>query len=53
VLRDQLELLDGKLDEIADDLQRENFDRLLTNERFLEEHFGRRAGELDIPIKSG
>jgi hypothetical protein len=50
VLRDQLELLDGKLDEIADDLQRENFGRLLTNERFLEEHFGSGAGELDIPI---
>lgn len=53
VLRDQLELLDGKLDEIADDLQLENFDRLLTNERFLAEHFGRGAGELDIPIRRG
>lgn len=51
VLRDQLELLDGKLDEIADDLQRENLDRLLTNERFLEEHFGRGAGELDMTIQ--
>lgn len=53
VLRDQLELLDRKLDEIADDLQRENFDRLLTNERFLEEHFGRGGSELDIPMQSG
>jgi hypothetical protein len=53
VLRDQLELLDGKLDEIADDLQRENIDRLLTNERFLEEHFGSGAGELDVPIHRG
>jgi hypothetical protein len=53
VLRDQLELLDGKLDEIAHDLQRENIDRLLTNERFLEEHFGRGAGELDAPIRGG
>jgi hypothetical protein len=53
VLRDQLELLDGKLDEIADDLQRENIDRLLTNERFLEEHFGRGASELDAPIQRG
>jgi hypothetical protein len=43
VLRDQLDLLDSKLDEIADDLQRENVDRLLANERFLEEHFGHRA----------
>jgi hypothetical protein len=41
VLRDQLDVLDSKLDEIADDLQRENADRLLANERFLEEHFGR------------
>jgi hypothetical protein len=53
VLRDQLELLDGKLDEIADDLQRENIDRLLTNERFLEEHFGGGAGELDAAIGGG
>jgi hypothetical protein len=43
VLRDQLDLLDTKLDEIADDLQRANVDRLLANERFLEEHFGRKA----------
>ena len=41
VLRAQLELLDTKLDEIADDLQRANVDRLLANERFLEEHFSR------------
>jgi hypothetical protein len=40
VLRDQLRLLDAKLDEIAEDLQRQNVDRLLANERFLEEHFG-------------
>lgn len=41
VLRDQLRVLDSKLDEIADYLQRENADRLLANERFSEEHFGR------------
>ncbi len=40
VLREQLALLDGKLDEIAEDLQRENADRLLANLRFLEQHFG-------------
>ncbi len=51
VLHDQLELLDGKLDEIADDLQRQNVDRLLTNERFLEEHFGRGSTELDALIQ--
>ena len=51
VLRDQLGLLDGKLDEIADDLQRENIDRLLTNERFLEKHYGRGSGELDALVQ--
>ena len=51
VLRDQLEILDGKLDEIADDLQRENVDRLLTNERFLEEHFGRGSSEFDSLVR--
>ncbi len=40
-LKDQLALLDSKLDEIAEDLQRENIDRLLANRRFLEERFGR------------
>jgi hypothetical protein len=40
-LKDQLALLDSKLDEIAEDLQRRNVDRLLANRRFLEERFGR------------
>jgi hypothetical protein len=40
-LKEQLRLLDSKLDEIAEDLQRENIDRLLANRRFLEERFGR------------
>lgn len=40
-LKDQLALLDSKLDEIAEDLQRQNLDRLLANRRFLEERFGR------------
>jgi hypothetical protein len=52
VLRDQLELLDSKLDEIAEDLQRENADRLLANERFLEEHFGHPPlGDPDLRIR--
>jgi hypothetical protein len=52
VLRDQLDLLDSKLDEIADDLQRENADRLLANERFLEDHFGRpQLGDPDLRLK--
>ena len=40
-LRQQLDLLDQKLDEIANDLQRQDYDRLLANRRFLEERFGR------------
>jgi hypothetical protein len=42
VLRDQLTLLEAKLDEVAGDLWRSDVQRLLANERFLEEHFGRR-----------
>ena len=42
-LRQQLELLDRKLDDIADDLERQDFDRLLANRRFLEERFGTRS----------
>jgi hypothetical protein len=41
-LREQLELLDSKLDDIAQDLQRQDVDRLLANRRFLEERFGMR-----------
>jgi hypothetical protein len=40
-LKEQLELLDRKLDEIAEDLQRQDTDRLLANRRFLEERFRR------------
>ena len=40
-LKDQLELLDSKLNDIAEDLQRQDVDRLLANRRFLEERFGR------------
>ena len=42
-LKEQLDLLDGKLDEIAEDLQQRNVDHLLANRRFLEERFGRTA----------
>ncbi|HEV8632894.1 MAG TPA: hypothetical protein VG370_01440 [Chloroflexota bacterium] len=38
-LREQLLLLDSKLDDIAQDLQRQDLDRLLANRRFLEERF--------------
>jgi len=40
-LKAQLELLDAKLDEIAQDLQRQDMDRLLANRLFLEERFGK------------
>ncbi|MGH2459134.1 MAG: hypothetical protein ACRDIY_09735 [Chloroflexota bacterium] len=39
-LKDQLDLLDAKLDDIAEDLQRQDVDRLLANRRFLEARFG-------------
>jgi hypothetical protein len=50
VVRDQLALLETKLDEVANDLWQSDVQRLLANERFLEEHFGRREpAELRIP----
>ncbi|HVA23597.1 MAG TPA: hypothetical protein VMW62_04315 [Chloroflexota bacterium] len=45
-LKEQLSLLDTKLDEVAEDLERRNFDRLLANRRFLEHRFGREAAAL-------
>ena len=42
-LREQLSLLDSKLDEIAQDLERNNLDRLLANRKFLEERFAKSA----------
>src|SRR5438105_1471389 len=41
-LKAQLDLLDSKLDDIAQDLQRQDADRLLANRRFLESRFGLR-----------
>jgi hypothetical protein len=41
-LKSQLDLLDSKLDDIAQDLQRQDADRLLANRRFLEARFGDR-----------
>ena len=52
VLKGQLDILEAKLDEVATDLRQVNVDRLLANERFLEQHFGRRApSELTIPAE--
>src|SRR5712691_8762198 len=42
-LKAQLDLLDAKLDDIAQDLQRQDTDRLLANRRFLEARFGSRT----------
>lgn len=39
-LREQLRLLDSRLDAIIQSLQRNDLDRLLANRRFLEERFG-------------
>jgi len=47
-LKAQLDLLDSKLDDIAQDLQRQDADRLLANRRFLESRFG--AHEAGSPL---
>jgi hypothetical protein len=44
-LKAQLDLLDSKLDDIAQDLERQDTDRLLANRRFLEQRFGMREGQ--------
>jgi hypothetical protein len=52
VLMDQLSLLESKMTEVADDVHRNDTDRLLANGRFLEERFGRSALSLDSPAAS-
>jgi hypothetical protein len=47
VLLDQLALLESKMGEVADDVHRNDTDRLLANGRFLEERFGRSGLSLD------
>ncbi len=47
-LRDQPALLDQKLDDIAQDLQRQDADRLLANRRFLESRFGTRETQQEF-----
>src|SRR5690606_7617199 len=47
-LRAQLELLDSKLDDISQNLQRQDLDGLLANRRFLEERFGLHERPADI-----
>jgi hypothetical protein len=52
VLLDQLTLLESKMTEVADDVHRNDTDRLLANGRFLEERFGRSALSLEPPAAS-
>jgi hypothetical protein len=47
-LKAQLDLLDAKLDDIAQDLQRQDADRVLANRRFLESRFGSRDASSPI-----
>lgn len=52
LLIDQLTLLESKMTEVADDVHRNDTDRLLANGRFLEERFGRSALSLEPPAAS-
>jgi hypothetical protein len=50
ILNSQLELLEGKLDEIAESVRKQRVDNLLANERFLEQNFGKpEVEELTLP----
>ena len=48
MVREQLELLDAKMDEITEAVRRRDSDRLLANGIFLEERFGRPADGLTL-----
>jgi hypothetical protein len=47
VLLDQLDLMDRRLDDVADDIARHDSDKLLANGRFLAEKFGTSALQID------
>jgi len=47
VLLEQLELIDSKMEEVADAVHQRDTDRLLASGRFLEERFGK--GDLSLP----
>jgi hypothetical protein len=50
ILTSQLDLLEGKLDEIAEAVRKQRVDNLLANERFLEQNFGKpEPEELTLP----
>ena len=46
LLNDQLDLLNKKMDDVADDVHRADTDKLVAHGRFLEEKFGK--GDLDL-----
>jgi hypothetical protein len=52
-LKAQLDLLDSKLDDIAQDMQRQDTDRLLANRRFLEQRFGLREKQPFLDVQPG
>jgi hypothetical protein len=52
-LKAQLDLLDSKLDDIAQDLERQDTDRLLANRRFLEQRFGMRENQPFLDGRAG
>lgn len=53
ILLDQLTLLESKMNEVADDVHRNDTNRLLANGRFLQERFGRSPLSLKPPASSG
>ncbi|HXN03270.1 MAG TPA: hypothetical protein VN895_00420 [Candidatus Acidoferrum sp.] len=53
ILLDQLTLLENKMNEVVDDVHRNDSDRLLAHGRFLEERFGRSPLSLKPPASSG
>ena len=52
VLLDQLTLLETKINEVADDVAHDDWDRLLAHGRFLEERFGRGPGPRSDPARN-
>ncbi len=49
-LLDQLDLMDQRLVDVADDIARHDSDKLLANGRFLAERFGRSSLDLDAEV---
>jgi hypothetical protein len=49
LLREQLQLLDERLDEIIEAVRQQDSDRLVANGRFLEERFGQGSGGRALP----